>query len=184
MPEHAYERQTVGRCFQVAAGRAAPCTFDRASADFVPVEKAGGRGLESKPATEMKRIDFRQAMVLLALLAPAVAVVASVRIAREIPLVSDPLQYKAFPGICRAPNGDILVVFRNAPNRPRVTHLDPSSRCLLVRSREGGRTFDTEHPATVFSAGGLQDRSITALRDGRLVANAFRWNFVLRTLTI
>ncbi len=101
-----------------------------------------------------------------------------VEILSEVAVVSDPLQYNAFPGICRAPNGDILIIYRNAPTRPRTTHLDPASRCLLVRSTDGGQSFEIDHPVTVFSAGGMQDPSLTALKDGRLLASTFRWRIV------
>ena len=62
--------------------------------------------------------------------------------------------HSAFPEIIRLQNGEMVCVFRQAPVRPgtgvhrernaRVTHFhqDDSSRTAMVRSLDGGLTWD------------------------------------------
>lgn len=84
--------------------------------------------------------------------------------------------YSAFPDAKRLHNGDLVVIFREAQRRDRVTHLDSSSKASLVRSTDGGQSWLP--PITVAEDGpdiGIQDPSIVQLRDGTLLANFFRW---------
>ncbi|MFN8490468.1 MAG: sialidase family protein [Caldilineaceae bacterium] len=86
--------------------------------------------------------------------------------------------YSAFPDIKRLANGELVVIFREALRRARVTHLDSSSKATLVRSRDGGQTWTAHAPITVAEGGpdiGIQDPSINQLRDGTLISNFFKW---------
>jgi hypothetical protein len=76
--------------------------------------------------------------------------------------------------LARAENGDILLVFREARRRDRVSHMDPTTRMSLLRSRDGGRSWfgqETPDPA------GGNGTAIARLSDGALLANAFHWLF-------
>ncbi len=70
------------------------------------------------------------------------------------------------------PDGELLLVFREAKWRGRCTHLDPTTRTSMLRSRDGGRTwFGQETPDPV----GGNGTAIARLSDGALLVNAFHW---------
>src|SRR6266496_1988472 len=65
---------------------------------------------------------------------------------QDIVIYKDDKFYSAFPSIVRRPGGELLVAFRRAPDRRRFgehayTHTDPNSYLMLVRSRDGGKTW-------------------------------------------
>ncbi|MFC1452938.1 sialidase family protein [Verrucomicrobiota bacterium] len=71
-------------------------------------------------------------------------------------------------------NGEILLVFREAKWRGRVSHMDPTTRTSLLRSRDGGRTWfgqETPDPA------GGNGTAVFQLSDGMVIVNAFHWLF-------
>jgi len=73
-------------------------------------------------------------------------------------------------------NGDLLVVFREAVRRKRWTHIDRTSKAVLVRSSDGGRTWDPKSRMVVYEDEcGIQDPAVRQLRDGTLIANFFKW---------
>jgi hypothetical protein len=76
--------------------------------------------------------------------------------------------------LCKLACGDILLVFREARWRGRSTHMDPTTRTSMLRSRDGGRTwFGQETP----DAAGGNGTSVFQLSDGTVIANAFHWIF-------
>lgn len=94
---------------------------------------------------------------------------------------SDPGVYAAFPSACRTLDGEIITVFRQAPRRREITHLDPASRAVAVRSRDGTHWSEPEI-AWEWPSGGewegsraVQDPSIACLRNGTLLLNFFTW---------
>jgi sialidase-1 len=92
----------------------------------------------------------------------------------------DPKFYAAFPSIVRRPNGELLVAFRRAPERrrfgERVSHTDANSYLMLVRSKDGGRTWSRE-PELIHahSFGGSQDPCMVQLRDGTILCTSYAW---------
>ncbi len=71
-------------------------------------------------------------------------------------------------------NGEILLVFREAKWRGRRTHMDPTTRTSLLRSRDGGRTWfgqETPDPA------GGNGTAIAQLSDGTILVNAYHGVF-------
>ena len=71
-------------------------------------------------------------------------------------------------------NGEILLVFREAKRRERTSHMDPTTRTSLLRSRDDGRSWfgqETPDPA------GGNGTSIFQLSDGTIIVNAFHWLF-------
>lgn len=99
----------------------------------------------------------------------------------KVVIYKDMKSYSAFPDIERLQNGDLVVVFREAPQRePYSTHLDSGSRDVLVRSKDNGKTWGEkvvifENESTDAS---FQDPSITQLKDGTLLVDSFKWHVV------
>ena len=98
--------------------------------------------------------------------------------------------HSAFPHIIRLQNGHLLTVFRQAPFREgsgtpsahnvklNHNHLDPGSRIALVRSTDGGLTWDPETLAVIDASEGSQDLNmamISQLPSGELLVNNHRW---------
>lgn len=81
--------------------------------------------------------------------------------------------------IQRLPSGDLLLSFREAPRRRRLSHIDPSSVAVLLRSVDDGESWPADGKRVVFDPPdpncGVQDPSITVLRDGTMVASFFLW---------
>jgi len=75
----------------------------------------------------------------------------------------------------RLANGEILLLFREAKWRGRVTHMDPTTRTSLLRSRDEGRTWFSQ---VTPDPGGGNGTAIYRLSDGTLLVNAFHWVFV------
>ncbi|MCS7043653.1 MAG: glycoside hydrolase [Bryobacteraceae bacterium] len=115
------------------------------------------------------------------LAAPALLRAARIRKTADIVIYSDDRFYSAFPSIARLPGGELIVAFRRAPERrllgaKGVTHTDANSQLVLVRSRDGGRTW-TREPELLFShpLGGSQDPCLLALRDGTILCASYLW---------
>src|SRR6266550_9474641 len=104
-----------------------------------------------------------------------------IRKVEDIVIYQDPKFYSAFPSIVRRPDGELIVAFRRAPERralgeKQYSHTDPNSQLVLVRSRDGGKTWSHEpellhaHPF-----GGSQDPCMIQLRDDTLVCTSYGW---------
>ena len=71
---------------------------------------------------------------------------AGVRKVEDIIVYKDDKFYSAFPSVVRRPNGELVVAFRRAPERlllgeAGISHTDPNSYLVLVRSRDGGKSW-------------------------------------------
>lgn len=89
--------------------------------------------------------------------------------------------YSAFPSIVQRRDGELLVAFRRAPNRKLLgeksnSHTDANSYLVLVRSRDGGKSW-SEEPELIYAHpfGGSQDPCMVQLRDGTLVCASYGW---------
>jgi hypothetical protein len=96
----------------------------------------------------------------------------------------DPTYYAAFPSAVCRPDGELMVAFRRAPDRRRlhatsVTHCDPNSYLVMVRSDDGGQTWSHE-PELIYAHpfGGSQDPCLNALDDGSLLLSSYAWMLV------
>ena len=76
--------------------------------------------------------------------------------------------------LLRLPNGEVLLVFREAKRRERTSHMDPTTRTSLLRSRDGGLTWFSQ--VTPDPAGG-NGTTISRLCDGTILVSAFHWLF-------
>lgn len=73
-------------------------------------------------------------------------------------------------------SGDIAVSFREAKRRRFRSHIDPTSRAVMVRSRDGGESWDTAARELIYDdPRGIQDPCLRRLRDGTLIASFFAW---------
>jgi len=104
-----------------------------------------------------------------------------VRKLKDIVVYEDEQFYSAFPSVVRRPDGELIVAFRRAPDRRRlggkgVTHTDPNSQLVLVRSEDGGQTW-SQKPELIFAHpfGGSQDPCLVQLRNGTLVCSSYGW---------
>ena len=102
----------------------------------------------------------------------------------DIVIYRDDKFYSAFPSIVRRRDGELLVAFRRAPERrllgeKQVSHTDPNSHLVLVRSRDNGKTWSHE-PELIYAHpfGGSQDPCLVQLRDGTLVCSSYGWSLV------
>ena len=98
---------------------------------------------------------------------------------RQVVVFRDESKYAAFPDVTLNGNGDLLLVFRLAPRRLKITHIDPRSRAMLMRSCDGGLTWSD--PEVVQDGGpncGIQDPSIVCLADGTVLVDFFRWSLL------
>lgn len=69
----------------------------------------------------------------------------AIRKLKDVVVYQDDQFYSAFPSIVRRRDGELLVAFRRAPDRRRlgennISHTDPNSYLVLVRSRDDGAT--------------------------------------------
>lgn len=100
----------------------------------------------------------------------------------DVVIYSDERYYSAFPSVVRLRrSGELIAAFRRAPERRRlgakgVSHTDPNSQLVCVRSRDGGRTWSRE-PELIHAhpMGGSQDPCLLELRDGTLLCASYLW---------
>lgn len=117
-----------------------------------------------------------------AFLASGALTAGGLRKSGDVVIYSDERFYSAFPSVLRLRrSGEWITAFRRAPERRRlgaggVSHTDPNSQLVCVRSRDGGRTWSREpdlihaHPM-----GGSQDPCLLELRDGTLLCASYLW---------
>jgi sialidase-1 len=105
----------------------------------------------------------------------------ALRKVEDIVIYHDDLFYSAFPSIVRRADGELIVAFRRAPERRALgekgsTHTDPNSYLVLVRSRDGGKSWSKE-PELIYAnpLGGSQDPCMVQLRDGTIVCASYGW---------
>lgn len=108
---------------------------------------------------------------------------------RHFTIYSNPGSYCIAPDLIRLRNGDLLVSFREATgksvqiaqekNGTTVAHLDPEAGDVLVRSTDGGETWD-ETPTLVYDDPRHceEDVPLIELSDGTLLAAFFAWHIV------
>lgn len=102
------------------------------------------------------------------------------RVLDHVMIYSDDAFYSAFPSIVTRPDGELLVTFRHAPERRRffagrVSHIDPNSYLVLVRSHDGGHTWTAPEPLYAHPFGGSQDPCMVQLDDGSLLVTSYGW---------
>ncbi len=91
--------------------------------------------------------------------------------------------YNSFPTAVVTSEDEILVAFRQARHLKELGHIDPTSRGMLVRSKDGGRTFTPSFLCDA-PAEGVQDPCLNRLSDGTLISTFFVWSVQQRAYTI
>ncbi|MEZ4637797.1 MAG: sialidase family protein [Caldilineaceae bacterium] len=91
-----------------------------------------------------------------------------------------PEDYATFPSIQVDADGDLYVTYRHAPNDlggGRYSHIDVRSVALLKRSTDQGHTWQlVGEPITGhLPQSGIQDPSLTILRNGDFLLTYFHW---------
>ena len=119
--------------------------------------------------------------LLLTLLLAAAFPIQAASVGEHIVIYEDARFYSAFPSIIRRPDGELIVAFRRAPDRRSfgqsgTSHTDPNSYLVLVRSRDGGKSW-TRSPETIHAHafGGSQDPCLVQLRDGTILCSSYAW---------
>lgn len=100
----------------------------------------------------------------------------------DLTIYRDDIYYSAFPSLVARKDGEILCAFRRAPNRqllwsaPGYTHTDANSYLVLVRSKDGGKTWSKD-PELIYAhpLGGSQDPCMVQLKDGSIVCTSYGW---------
>src|SRR5580765_3451458 len=99
----------------------------------------------------------------------------------DVVVYKDDRFYCSFPSIVRRPDGELLVAFRRAPDRrlageTHITHTDPNSYLMLVRSKDEGKTW-TQTPELIYAnpLGGSQDPCMVQLHDGSILCASYGW---------
>ncbi|MDO8684767.1 MAG: sialidase family protein [Armatimonadota bacterium] len=95
---------------------------------------------------------------------------------KHVTIFRDNTRYPSHASACVAKNGDIVIVFRDAPYEHIFSHVDPRASIGMVRSSDMGETWDPATKTTIYDPGdeiNLNDPSITTLSDGTLIVTAF-----------
>ena len=74
-------------------------------------------------------------------------------------------------------SGEMVCVVQEQKRRRYRTHSDPSSTAVLLRSHDGGSTWDPKMKTVVVEAENeaINDPAIKQLRDGTLIVTYFKW---------
>ena len=100
----------------------------------------------------------------------------------HVVLHRDNTMYYLGPSLAVQSNGDILMGLREAHARPRHLrgHVDPASRGVMLRSRDGGRTFGEKLVVDdeTYRSSSSQDTTLTVLSDGSILAGLYSWGIV------
>jgi len=91
----------------------------------------------------------------------------------------DTRYYIGDPSLAVLPNGEILMGLREAPARLESEwgHVDPVARGVVLRSRDGGRTFGEKRVVDdeTYRFSSTQAVTLTPIRDGTLLASLYTW---------
>ena len=95
----------------------------------------------------------------------------------DIVVYANPQSYSHNAVVELLQNGEVVVVVQEQKRRKRVTHHDPTSKAVLLRSTDGGRTWNPRAKTTIAAGDreAINDPAIRQLRDGTLVLTYFKW---------
>ena len=73
----------------------------------------------------------------------------------------------------------MIAIVQEQKHRKYRTHADPSSTAVLLRSYDGGNTWDPNTKTIVVAADNeaINDPAIKQLQDGTLIVDFFKWRF-------
>lgn len=100
---------------------------------------------------------------------------------RHVVIYQDDLYYSAMPSVITLSSGEIITAFRRAPERRNwgrrnVSHCDPNSQLVFVRSDDNGNSWSLE-PELIYShpLGGCQDPCLFKLRNESIICSSYGW---------
>ena len=100
---------------------------------------------------------------------------------QDVIIYQDAHFHSAFPSIVKLPSGELLCAFRRAPERRAygekgISHTDPNSYLVLVRSTDNGLGW-SEQTELIYAHpyGGSQDPCMIRLRDGSILCASYGW---------
>lgn len=96
---------------------------------------------------------------------------------QDVVIYRDPAAYTSHPCVARLANGDLLVAFNESlPRRPYLhpPH-DPRFINLMVRSRDGGLTWEAPRAVPGYEWTGVECPGLAALTTGEVVLNQWRF---------
>ena len=103
------------------------------------------------------------------------------KVQRHVTIYKDRLYYCAMPSAVTLSTGEIITAFRRAPDRrllgrKSISHCDPNSQLVLVRSNDNGHTWNDE-PELIFShpLGGCQDPCLFRFRNDNIICSSYGW---------
>lgn len=92
----------------------------------------------------------------------------------------DDTQYYITPWLARLASGELVLSAREAHRRRRehTGHVDPTARGILLRSRDGGRTWGNKVVVDdeTYRFSQTEDVPVAALSDGSLLINLYSWS--------
>jgi hypothetical protein len=102
---------------------------------------------------------------------------------KDVVIYEDARFYSSFPSVIRRPDGELTVAFRRAPDRRAfgekdVTHCDPNSYLVTVRSMDGENWSKEPELLYAHPFGGSQDPCLLQLHDGTLLCTSYGWTFI------
>ena len=93
-------------------------------------------------------------------------------------IYKNPHAYCAWPDIKILQDGDWVLAFCETMRRPGITHLDPSLLNMLLRSTDGGESWDGPQVIAGYDFSGMDDPGMVQLSSGVLLVNTARNSFV------
>ena len=95
-------------------------------------------------------------------------------------LFRDPFSYCAHPHLVVLKNGDWVMVFNRAPRREIILHPpeDPHYYNVIMRSKDEGQSWSTPRVAPGYDWHGVECGGLTALQDGSLLLNQYRFQWL------
>ncbi|CAN5519355.1 hypothetical protein BH11PLA2_BH11PLA2_20150 [soil metagenome] len=123
--------------------------------------------------------SHRCLLVAVILTSPLVAAPPSARVGETVIVYEDAKFYSSFPSVVRRDDGELLLAFRRAPDRrpfgEAITHTDPNSNLVSVRSRDNGKTWDAPQLMFAHPFGGSQDPCMVQLKNGTILCTSYGW---------
>ena len=79
----------------------------------------------------------------------------------------------------RLQNGELVCVVQEQKRRRYRTHADPTSKAILLRSQDGGSTWDPDAKTIIAAgeSGSITDPAIKRLKDGTLIVTYFKFRY-------
>jgi hypothetical protein len=97
--------------------------------------------------------------------------------ARQVEIFFRPESYSAFPHLVKLDGDELLLAFREAPRVAGLQHTHPRSLITLIRSYDGGKTWDIPNGSQM-GAGGGQEFCLLNFGGGH-VGGALAWHEVV-----